>query len=93
MEQANSEPKKDVRGSLLIIEGLLIILLVLFSGFLAYQNQRLTQELKTKGGPLPSETVVPSPLVSPSVLPSASPSATPKVVVTPKATATPSGAY
>ena len=91
MDEANSESKKDVRGSLLIIEGLMIILLVLFSGFLAYQNQRLTKEIQSQVKPQPSETPVATPSQSPT--PSATASATPKVSITPKATVTPSGDY
>lgn len=92
MEEANSEPKKDARGSLLVIEGIFIILLVLFSGFLAYQNQSLTRELRTKEEELlkPS-TPSPSPTATPSVSPPATPSATPKTATTPKATSTPGG--
>ena len=74
------------RINLIIVEGVLIILLVLFSGFLVYRNQSLIREIeKTRQTPQPTAIVTsspspsPSPEVSPSgaVKPSLKPSSSP----------------
>ena len=79
------------RINLLIVEGVLIILLVLFSGFLAYQNQRLTKEIESLSKPTP--TIVSTATPTPSSTPTATPSATPKATKTPKVVPTPGGSF